>query len=160
MNKSSLSMVLVTLLTASGFALAQATPSVAPTPPSDGTPPKTRAEVKSEINNRAGAKVGAPAQGGDTTSGAATPSAAGGTSQNSRAAVKAQVTSDDKSGSLAQGGNQVVNGKAGPTTAERKAAREKRKAARKAKRDAAASNTAMGKGMDTGSSSPVKTAPQ
>lgn len=171
MNKTTQSILLAAMMATAGFASAQ-TPSN-PTPaqggptvqrPADaGTMPNTRAEVKSEINTSSGAKVAAPAQGGGTPSGAAMPAGSGGVSATTRADVKAQVPGGSKAGASAQG-DSSVSGSMAPgntqarstTAAERKAARAERKAARQAKANA---NNA-GKGMDSGPSSPARTAPQ
>ena len=179
MNKSTMSILLAAMMAASGFAAAQ--PSPAPALPQGGsttvapavdagTDPKTRAEVKSEINTRSGAKVGAPAQGGGTPSGAmAKPAAGGSGSATTRADVKGQISNDSKVGALPQGSGTVSGApepKAGAmssTSAERKAARAERKAMRKSERDrraSAKSSTSTGKGMDSGPGSPARTAPQ
>jgi hypothetical protein len=170
MHKSTTSILLASMMVVSGFAVAQTTPApvqaqggattVAPAADA-GTMPNTRADVKSEINTRSGAKVGAPAQGGGTPSGAAKTGASGGMS-NSRADVKADIPKGSKAGASVQGDSSVSGapaaGAKSSTSAERKAARAERKAARKAKHEAAANST--GKGLDTGPSSTVKTAPQ
>lgn len=179
MNKPSLSILLVTLMAASGFAIAQTTPPAqtgtpapvqaqggatsVPPVPATGAGPNTRAEVKSEVNTRSGAKVGAPAQGGGTPSGMAAPSASGGMSANTRAEVKGDINTGSKVGAQAQGGSTTSGSdmnKSGTTSAERKAARADRKAMNKAKRDAAAGKQTSGRGVDQGPSSPSRTAPQ
>ncbi|WP_395056377.1 hypothetical protein [Polaromonas sp.] len=171
MNKTTQSILLAAMMATAGFATAQTTSNPTPAqggptvqrPADAGTMPATRAEVKSEINTNSGAKVAAPAQGGGTPSGAAMPAGSGGMSANTRAEVKAQVPGGSKAGASAQGDSTVSGSMApsGPkatskTSAERKAARAERKAARQAK--AAANST--GKGMDSGPSSPARTAPQ
>lgn len=169
MNKTSQSILLAALLATAGFATAQTTSNPTPAqggptvqrPADAGTAPASRAEVKSEIDTRSGAKVGAPAQGGGMPSGAAGTPSSGGVSANSRAEVKAQVTNPSRAGASAQGDSAPSGSDkatASSTSAERKAARAERKAARAAKRDTSA--TATGKGLDTGPSSPPKTAPQ
>ncbi|MGQ2979813.1 MAG: hypothetical protein ACT6Q9_08985 [Polaromonas sp.] len=170
MNKTTQSILLAALMATAGFASAQTVTNPTPAqggptvqrPADAGTMPATRAEVKSEIDTKSGAKVGAPAQGGSTTTGAAAAAGSGGMSANTRADVKAQINNTSKAGASAQGDSTVSgSGKAtasSTTSAERKAARAERKAARKAKRDATANAT--GKGMDSGPSSPAKTAPQ
>jgi hypothetical protein len=171
MNKTTQSILLAAMMATAGFASAQTTSNPTPAqggptvqkPADAGTMPNTRAEVKSEINTGSGAKVAAPAQGGGTPSGAAVPAGSGGMSANTRAEVKAQVPGGSKAGASAQG-DSTVSGSMAPggakakstTAAERKAARAERKAARQAK---AASNS-TGKGMDSGPSSPARTAPQ
>ncbi len=169
-KKTTQTLLLAGLMASGGFAFAQTVSNPTPAqggptvqrPADAGTMPATRAEVKAQVDTKLGAKVGAPAQGGNTTTGAAMPSGSGGVSANTRADVKAQVNNTSKAGASAQGDG-TVSGSNMPaatssTSAERKAARAERKAARKAKRDAA--NTTTGKGMDTGPSSPAKTAPQ
>jgi hypothetical protein len=169
MKTSTQSILLAALMATAGFATAQTVTNPTPaqgTPtvqrPADaGTMPNTRAEVKSEIDTRSGAKVAAPAQGGGTPSGAAAPAGSGGVSANTRAEVKAQVNNSSKAGASAQGDSTVSGSNAtttSSTSAERKAARAERKAARQAKRDSTAN--AGGKGMDGGPSTPAKTAPQ
>lgn len=169
MKTTTQSILLAALMATAGFATAQTvtnpTPAQgAPTvqrPADAGTMPATRAEVKSQVDTRSGAKVAAPAQGGSTTSGAAAPAGSGGMSANTRAEVKAQVNNTSKAGASAQG-DSTVSGSSQATTsstsAERKAARAERKAARKAQREATAN--AGGKGVDSGPASPAKTAPQ
>lgn len=168
MKKSSI--LLAALLATSGLAFAQTVTNPTPAqggptvqrPADAGTMPATRAEVKSEVDTRSGAKVAAPAQGGGTPSGAAMPAGSGGMSANTRADVKAQTTNPSRAGASAQGDSTVSGSSkasaSSTTSAERKAAREQRKAARKAKRDSAAN--ASGKGMDGGPSTPARTAPQ
>ena len=170
MTKTSTSILMAALMATAGFATAQTvtnpTPAQgAPTvqrPADAGTMPATRAEVKSQVDTKSGAKVGAPAQGGSTTTGAAAAAGSGGMSANTRADVKAQVNNTSKAGASAQGDSAVSGSDkaaaSSTTSAERKAARAERKAARQAKRDAA--STSSGKGMDSGPSSPAKTAPQ
>ena len=172
MTKTTQSILLAALMATAGFATAQTTSNPTPAqggstvrPPVDaGAMPATRAEVKNEINTSSGAKVGAPAQGGGTPSGAAAPAGSGGMSANTRAEVKAQTPGGSKVGASAQGDSTVSGSKAddqakgSTTSAERKQARAERKAMKKAKRDAAAKSA--GKGMDTGPSSPARTAPQ
>ena len=172
MNKTTQSILLAALMATAGFATAQTTSN--PTPAQGGptvqrpadanTMPATRAEVKSEIDTKSGAKVAAPAQGGGTPSGAAAPAGSGGMSANSRADVKAQAQANNtsKAGASAQGDGTVSGSSkamaTSSTSAERKAARAERKAARAAKRNATANSS--GKGMDSGPASPAKTAPQ
>lgn len=173
MNKTTQSILLAAMMATAGFASAQTTSNPTPAqggptvqkPADAGTMPNTRAEVKSEINTSSGAKVGAPAQGGGTPSGAAMPAGSGGVSAVTRAEVKAQIPGGSKVGASAQG-DSTVSGTTSPsganarstTSAERKAARADRKAARQTKRNNAPTST--GKGMDTGPSSPARTAPQ
>ncbi|MDP2819434.1 MAG: hypothetical protein Q8O29_14445 [Polaromonas sp.] len=173
MNKTTQSILLAALMATAGFATAQTTSNPTPAqggptvqkPVDAGTLPNTRAEVKGEINTSSGAKVAAPAQGGGTPSGAAKPAGSGGVSANTRADVKAQVPGSSKAGASAQG-DSTVSGAMAPggakatsaTAAERKAARAERKAARQAKRNSASTST--GKGMDSGPSTPARTAPQ
>lgn len=166
MKKTTQSILLAALMATAGFATAQTVTN--PTPAQGGptvqrpadanTAPATRAEVKSEIDTRSGAKVAAPAQGGGTPTGAAAPAGSGGVSANTRADVKAEVVNTSKAGASAQGDSTVSGSDkvtvTSTTSAERRAAR----ADRKAKRDAA--KTSSGKGMDTGPSGPAKTAPQ
>ena len=170
MTKTTQSILLAGLMATAGFSFAQTVSNPTPAqggptvqrPADAGTMPASRAEVKGEIDNKSGAKVAAPAQGGGTPSGAAAPAGSGGMSANSRADVKGQVNNTSKAGASAQGDNTVSGSNkamaTSSTSAERKAARAERKAARKAKRDAASAST--GKGMDSGPSSPAKTAPQ
>jgi len=181
MKKPSLLILLAAMVATSGFATAQTShgttnPGKAGTPvpvqaqggttvlePSAATGPNTRAGVKSEIDTRSGAKVGAPAQGGGTPSGAAATAGAGGMSANTRADVKAGIDNSSKVGAPAQGGSTTSGtdmNTSGSTSAERKAARADRKATNKAKRDAAAGKQTSGRGADTGPSSPSRTAPQ
>jgi hypothetical protein len=170
MNKTTQSILLAALMATAGFATAQTTSNPTPAqggptvqrPADAGTMPAARADVKAQIDTKSGAKVAAPAQGGGTPSGAAAPAGSGGVSANTRADVKAQVMNNSKAGASAQGDSTVSGSDkamaTSSTSAERKAARAERKAARKAKRDATAN--AGGKGVDTGPSSPAKTAPQ
>lgn len=169
MKQTTQSMLLAALMATAGFASAQTVTNPTPAqggptvqrPADAGTMPATRAEVKSEVDNKSGAKVAAPAQGGGTPSGAAAPAGSAGASATTRADVKAQVNNSSKAGASAQGDSTVSGSDkamtSSSTSAERKAARAERKAERKAKRDASATT---GKGMDTGSASPAKTAPQ
>ncbi len=175
MNKTTQSILLAAMMATAGFASAQTTSNPTPAqggptvqrPADAGTMPATRAEVKSEATTGAGAKVAAPAQGGGTPSGAAMPAGSGGMSANTRADVKAQAPGGSKAGASAQG-DSTVSGSMAPggakatstTSAERKAARAERKAARQAKRNSASASTSSGKGMDSGPSSPARTAPQ
>ncbi|MDP1565021.1 MAG: hypothetical protein Q8L91_02010 [Polaromonas sp.] len=171
MTKTTQSILLAALMAIAGFATAQTTPTptqaqggstVRPAAADAGTMPATRAEVKSEIDTKSGAKVAAPAQGGGTPTGAAAPAGSGGMTANSRADVKAQVNNTSKAGASAQGDSTVSGSNkataTSSTSAERKKARADRKAMNKAKRDAAANSS--GKGLDSGPSSTAKTAPQ
>jgi hypothetical protein len=166
MTKTTHSLLLAAMMAGAGFATAQTVTNPTPAqggptvqrPADAGTMPASRAEVKSEIDNRSGAKIGSPAQGGGTPSGAAATAGSGGVSANTRADVKAQVNNSSKAGASAQGDSTVSGSDraaaGSSTSAERKAARAQRKAQRDAK-----ANTA-GKGMNTGPSSPANAAPQ
>lgn len=153
MNNPTQSILLATLLAASGFASAQ-NPAVPATraevksqinqdasagnirpdgpqlknPAAGQTSDNTRADVKAQINTRAAA-ANTQAQGPS----AKVPSTVG--SENSRAGVKAEIGSKETPRvTQAQGPSAETN--VTMTTAERKARRDERKAAAKAKRDA------------------------
>ena len=136
MKHTTQSMLLATLLLASGFASAQSS-----------TVPLTRADVKSQIGTGE-AKAGT--QGGSGPSPAQT--AAPGNMPNSRADVKAEAMTGKGTAGI-QGGsaatpadNMNTKNLNQSTTAERKAKRDERRAKAKAKRDGA---------MKTGSTPPA-----